>query len=100
MKIVVAPMSALAGAAALGLVLIATGATQGHGPVRVRIVDPVEVVGISPSAPFGSPSKFSSKSVFASETGAAARTAAFGVQTKAAAKSAPQAISNESVLRK
>ncbi len=30
----------------LGLVLIASGAAQGHGPARVRIVDPVEVVGI------------------------------------------------------
>ena len=46
MKIVIAPMSALAGAAALGLVLIAVGATQGHEPLRVRVVHPVDVVGI------------------------------------------------------
>ena len=46
MKIVIAPMSALAGAGLLGLTLVAAGATQGHGPARVRIVHPVDVVGI------------------------------------------------------
>ncbi len=47
MKLQIHPFSALAGAGLLGLVLIASGAAQGHGPVRVRIVNPVEVGGIA-----------------------------------------------------